>query len=218
MLNIGKVTQKILDRTPFIREALEDNLINVSSLARKIKPEVEEELKKEVKDAAIIMAIKRLEPSYYQRIEIKIKQFMSDLGDMIVRSDLINYTYKDSDTLFRRNAELLKEIEGDKDIFYTVCKGVSEITVITTKKIQPLIEKIFAKETIKSKKDRLSAITIKLPNDNTEISGIYYYFLKKLAWNGINITEVVSTTNEFTIVVSSDVVDQAFSVLIDMKR
>ena len=52
----------IIQKTPFIEEALNDKLINVSSLAREIQ-EVEINLGKEVKTGAIMMAINRLSPS-----------------------------------------------------------------------------------------------------------------------------------------------------------
>lgn len=64
----------------------------------------------------------------------------------------------------------------------------------------------------------MASITIKLPTSNTEISGIYYYILKHLAWEGINIVEIVSTTNEFSVVVNSDDIDAAFSVLMQLKK
>jgi hypothetical protein len=71
---------------------------------------------------------------------------------------------------------------------------------------------------LKSHSADLASITIKLPIVNTEISGIYYYILKHLAWEGINIVEVVSTANEFTVVVKSDDIDSAFSVLMQLKK
>ncbi|MDB4344442.1 hypothetical protein OAA35_01030 [bacterium] len=47
---------------------------------------------------------------------------------------------------------------------------------------------------------------------------MYYYIFKKLAWTGINIVEIISTTNEFTLVVSDDDIDKAFSILIGLKK
>jgi hypothetical protein len=58
---------------------------------------------------------------------------------------------------------------------------------------------------------------MKLPPINSEISGVYYYLLKKLAWEGINLAEVISTTNEFTVVVDTRTVSKAFTVLMDLK-
>lgn len=68
MLSIGKITEEIIGRSPFLREAMTDDLINISSLARKIKPEIEEALGKEVKEGAIVMAIKRMSPGLYHRL------------------------------------------------------------------------------------------------------------------------------------------------------
>ncbi|MNY34064.1 hypothetical protein D3C86_1683760 [compost metagenome] len=53
---------------------------------------------------------------------------------------------------------------------------------------------------------------------NSEVYGIYYYILKHLAWEGLNIVEIVSTANEFTIIVKQDHVDKAFKVLMQLKR
>jgi hypothetical protein len=218
MANIGKLTEDIINRSPFLRESLTEELINVSALARKIKPEIEEITKKEIKEGAIIMAIKRMSPGYYHRINLKIKNFMGTLGDFLVRSDLEDFTFENSETLILSQAELLKALHDDKDAFYTYCRGVNESTVITSTSVTDKLRQVFKKEKLKSHTADLASITIKLPTVNTEISGIYYYILKHLAWEGINIVEVVSTANEFTVVVKSDDIDSAFSVLMQLKK
>ncbi len=218
MANIGKLTEDIINRSPFLRESLTEELINVSALARKIKPEIEEITNKEIKQGAIIMAIKRMSPGYYHRINLKIKNFMGTLGDFLVRSDLEDFTFENSETLILSQAELMKALNDDKDAFYTYCRGVNESTVITSTSVTNKLRQIFKNEKLKSHSADLASITIKLPIVNTEISGIYYYILKHLAWEGINIVEVVSTANEFTVVVKSDDIDSAFSVLMQLKK
>jgi hypothetical protein len=218
MANIGKITEDIINRSPFLRESLTEELINVSALARKIKPEIEEIAKKEIKEGAIIMAIKRMSPGYYHRINLKIKNFMGTLGDFLVRSDLEDFTFENSETLTLSQAELMRSLNDDKEAFYTYCRGVNESTVITSTSVTERLKEVFKKEKLKSHTTDLASITIKLPTVNTEISGIYYYILKHLAWEGINIVEVVSTANEFTVVVKSDDIDSAFSVLMQLKK
>ena len=63
----------------------------------------------------------------------------------------------------------------------------------------------------------LASITIKLPKENLEQSGIYYFILKQLAWADIPLQEIISTTNEMTIVVKEGDINQTFSILMDMK-
>ena len=146
MSNIGKITEDIINRSPFLRESLTEELINVSALARKIKPEIEDIVKKEIKEGAIIMAIKRMSPGYYHRINLKIKNVMSTLGDFLVRSDLEDFTFENSETLTLRQSELMKSLNDDKDAFYTYCRGVNESTVITSTSVSDKIREIFKKE------------------------------------------------------------------------
>ena len=60
MKTIQEVVESTIRKTPFIEEALNEKLINVSSLARIILPEVSQTLKKDVKVGAVMMAINRL--------------------------------------------------------------------------------------------------------------------------------------------------------------
>jgi hypothetical protein len=218
MAAIGKITEDIINRSPFLREAITENLVNVSALARKIKPEVEEIAGKTVKEGAIVMSIKRMDPGYYHRINLKIKNFMGTLGDFLVRSDLEDFTFENSDTLTLKQGEMMQLVNDGKDPFYTFCHGVNESTIITSTSLRDQLKNVFRDEKLISHTRDLASITIKLPTVNTEISGIYYYILKHLAWEGLNIVEVISTANEFTVVVNSDDIDSAFSILMQLKK
>ena len=65
--------------------------------------------------------------------------------------------------------------------------------------------------------ENLSAITVKLPTDNIKIPGIYYFIFQRLSWEGVNINEVISTSNEFTILMDEDSVNVAFEVIKNLK-
>ena len=217
MDRLSKIIDKLINQSPFIQEAIAEGLINISSLARKLNPEIQKALGKEVSDSAIIMAIKRMPPGANQKIELKIKNFMRDLGDLIVRSNLVKFTFKNYVGISQDQAKFLSQIKDISDNFYTVSRGVSETTIITNAQFKDKIEKMFQQDSMISELENLSAITMKLPPINTEISGVYYYLLKKIAWEGINLAEVISTTNEFTVVVDTKIVSHTFTVLMDLK-
>jgi len=181
-------------------------------------PEIEARLLKNVQEGAVVMAIKRMEPSYYHKINYGLKNFVKNLGDFIVRSDLMDYTFENSPTLIFRQRDLLKRIGENQKVFYSVSRGIFETTLIVSTIFAIDTDEIFAKEKLLSRKQGLSSITIRLPAENTEISGFYYYILKNLAWENINIVELISTTNEFTILVSEKDVNLAFSVLMRLKK
>ncbi|MFL0081728.1 hypothetical protein V2665_01990 [Tenacibaculum maritimum] len=217
MKTIQEAVEITIRKTPFIEEALHEKLINVSSLARVILPEVSLLLKKEVKIGAVMMAINRLSPANELRIRKNIKKLALDLGDVIVRSDLCDFTFKNTTSLLKEIAKILSKSADSNDYFLTVSQGIFETNIVTSKNLQPYVQEIFKKEILINSVVNLASITIKLPKENLEQSGIYYFILKQLAWANIPVQEVISTTNEMTIVVKDKDVNETFSILMDMK-
>ena len=218
MNSIGKITEDLINRSPFLREAMSENLINISSLARKLRPEIEEIYKKEVNEGAIVMAIKRMPPGYYHQLDLKIKNVMGEIGDVLVRSNLTNFTFENSDTLKEKQLELMNVLNKENDSFFAITRGITETTIIVSASHTAVIDQLFKKEKLTTSAKNLASVTVKLPPVNTELHGVYYYILKHLAWEGINIAEVISTSNEFTTVVSQLDIDRAFSILMKLKR
>ena len=217
MKTIQEVVEKTIRKTPFIEEALNEKLINVSSLARLILPEVSKVLKKEVEVGAVMMAINRISPASELRIRKNIKKLALDLGDVIVRSDLCDFTFKNTPSLLKEIAKILTKSSENSDYFLTVSQGIFETNIVTSKNLRPYVEDIFENEFLINSVLELASITIKLPKENQQQSGIYYFILKQLAWADISLQEVISTTNEMTIVVKEKDINQTFAILMDMK-
>lgn len=217
MKTIQEAVETTIRKTPFIEEALNEKLINVSSLARVILPEVSQLLKKEVKVGAVMMAINRLSPASELRIRKNIKKLALNLGDVIVRSDLCDFTFKNSPTLFKSIASILEEAGGNNDLFLTVSQGIFETNIVASNRIKNEIKETFQEEELINNLVDLASITIKLPKENMEQSGVYYFLLKQLAWANIVVQEVISTTHEMTVVVKETDVNQSFAILMDLK-
>ena len=217
MITISQAVDVILNKKPFIVEALNDNILNFSSLAKFIKPDIENLLKKKVNDGAIIMSLRRFESSSKLKLTKKLDLLMKKIGDIVVRSNLVDYTFRNSDSILKCQQKLLELINERKDFFYTISQGVYEITFVMSDKIKNDIPNIFEGEKLISYSDNLSSITIKLPEENVIQPGLYYYIFRALAWDGINILEVISTSNEFSLILKDRDIDQAFSVIKQMK-
>ena len=217
MRTIQDVVESTIRKTPFIEEALNEKLINVSSLARFILPEVSKSLKKEVKIGAVMMAINRLSPASELRIRKNIKKLALNLGDVIVRSDLCDFTFKNTPSLLKEISKILSKSADINDYFLTISQGIFETNIVTSKNLRPFVEAIFEKETVIHNVANLASVTIKLPKENLEQSGVYYFILKQFAWANIAVQEVISTTHEMTIVVKEEDVNETFAILMDLK-
>ena len=130
MKTIQETVETIIQQTPFIEEAMQEKLINVSSLARIIQPEVEEALGKEVKTGAIMMSIIRMSPLEILKIRKNIKALSLKLGDFIVRSDLFDYTFKNSSTLHKQISFIFAKIGDNRESFFTVSQGIFETNIV----------------------------------------------------------------------------------------
>lgn len=212
MITIPEVVENIVKKSLFLEEALIRRIVNLSALSRLIKPEVERNVMKEVQEGAIIMALNRLSKRLQGRQEKQQKLFKS-IPDLMVRSNLIEVTFYNSEFLIHKLKKLLGEVHLRQSYFITYTQGIFETTVIVSKELKKRILTIFKGEEIIAQFENLSSITVQLPKGTAFIPGAYNFILKSLAWEGINVVEVVSTFNEFTIVLEDKDIDLAFSII-----
>ena len=217
MKTISAVVENYIKKKPFLQSALAQGIINLTSLSRIVKPEIEEELGKDIRNGAIVMALKRLSDDLEFRATHKIVKVLKNIGEITVRSNLSDYTFLSSETILSNQAKLLEEVNKNQDIFYTSSRGVNEINIVVSNSMDTTVENLFANERRTQKSNNLSSVTVKLPSENVSVPGIYYFIFQRLAWEGIVLYEVISTTNEFTILVNDDQVDVAFKTIKDLK-
>ncbi len=217
MKTISSVVEQYIKKKPFLQSALAQGIINLTSLSRIVKPEIEEELGKDIRNGAIVMALKRLSDDLEFRATHKIIKVLKNIGEITVRSSLTDYTFLASDTILVQQAKLLEAINENQDVFYTSSRGVNEINIVISNVMDNTVESLFNAERCTQKAEELSSITVKLPAENVSVPGIYYFIFQRLAWEGIVLYEVISTTNEFTILVDDSQVDIAFKTIKDLK-
>lgn len=209
MVTVPEATKRIIERSRYLSEALAKDIINLSSLARYIQPELEQMLIKEVSRGSIVMALKRLQKNFKPKY-IKGEIF-SQPPEMMVRSGMffttLQRTRETEDIL---NKLFLNRIKGT---FSSITIGATEIQIagstILEAKLNELVDKNLVLSTIRN----VSQITIYLPEEAATTPGVYYFFLKSLAWEGINILGSASTKVEFTLFFDDLNINRAFEIL-----
>jgi hypothetical protein len=214
---IASCVQEILVSRPFLEEALAREIINFSALAKDLNTTISEMLRKPVKDGAIMMALRRYDPPMNTQNIVRLKNVFKNLGDITVRSNLSDFTFQNSKTLINSHSKVLEKINTKHQIFYAFTRGIFESNIMSSTSEKESIFEVFKNETLIGLQDNLSAISINLPEGNSKIVGLYYQIFKRLAWENVTLYEVISTTNEFTILVEDHLVDKAFSVIKGLK-
>ncbi len=213
MKTITDCVHNILRHQPFLEDALSRDIINFSSLAIDLMPQVEKIMRKPVKAGSIVMALRRYHPK-------KIKQInnLRSLGDIVVRSGITEYTFLNSNTILTSQTNLLNSVKNDSKAYLTYSSNFQESNILVTSSLKDTVKKYFKNETCISIADNLSSISIELPEDNSKAVGLYFYIFKLLAYEGIPVFEVISTSNYFTLFLEKDYVNKAFLLMNEIKE
>ncbi|MBW2961897.1 hypothetical protein [Mesonia aestuariivivens] len=218
MKTVAQGVEQILKSQPFLEEALQREIINFSALAEELQPEITSMLKKPVKTGAVMMALRRYHSPPGVSKNQKIKLAFKNLGDITVRSNISAFTFKNTNTLVNCHGKLLNYVSENTHLFYAFTRGILESNIMISGSETEKVNSFFKEENLIIQREGLAAISVQLPQDNFKVAGLYYQIFKHLAWQNIALYEVVSTTNEFTVLVEEDLVEQAFAAIKGLKN
>ncbi len=213
MKTITDCVHNILRHQPFLEDALSRDIINFSSLAVDLLPQVEKIMRKPVKPGSIVMALRRYNPK-----RIKHVDNLRSLGDIVVRSGITEYTFLNSNTILTSQSNLLNSVKHETKAYFTYSSNFQESNILVSSSLKNIVEQHFRDETCISVADNLSSMSIALPEDNSKVIGLYFYIFKLLAYEGIPVFEVISTSNYFTLFLEKEYVNQAFLLMNEIKE
>ena len=217
MITLKTHIDHLIHKEPFLVENIQNGLINISALARKLEPKLSKKVGKKLNVNAIIMTIKRMEIEEIKKSR-PLKKQIKNIGDLTVKSGLIDYSFQNTPEFEKMSSKFsLKQLTDTKG-FHTLCKGIHETTVIISENLKSIFEKSLGEIPYISRQEDLASITIQLPKLNTEVSGLYHYLLGIITWRGISIVEVISTTHELTIILKEEHVSAALEALMEIKE
>ena len=168
----------------------------VSRIVRDAQRLADEILRKDINHGAIVMALNRLSINLEFQHTHRIIKVLKKIGDITVRSNLVDYNFKVSDSLLINQSSLLKNLDVSKNNFYTSSRGVDECNIVVSANLSKLVEEKLTNEFCFSRTENLCSISFKLPEENVSIPGIYYFVFQKLSWDGINVSQIISTSND----------------------
>jgi hypothetical protein len=210
MITVPEATEKIIKRSRYLSEAISKGIINSSSLARYIKPEIEQMTFKKVSQASVIMALNRLSNDLKITQKKSMRKFSSH--DVSIQSDIFEVVVSNSNRLSSKREDISRFQENNTNTII-VLVGKSQTSMLAPKRYRVKIVKILEGEEVLYENQSLAAITVKLSKDTLETPGAFYSILKSFAWEEINIIDVFSTYLDFTVVIEEKDIDNAFSII-----
>ena len=210
MITVSKAVKEALQSSPVLLEVFELKIINLSALAEILKPKIEEKLLKKVSKNSIIVALQRLEKEIgkkKKRFSDKIKEVFKGKVELTVRTNLVELVFqktKDFSSAF---------VQCGTSSFFILTQGLSEIVIVLEKEKEQCVIGALSKIKLIKRIDNLAAISIKIPPEALFSPGIFYFILKPLALEGINIIEAASTFRELHLIFNKEDLEKALQIL-----
>jgi len=212
MVTISHIVKKIVHEQPFVEEGLANGIISVANLAEQFQPKIEAELGKKVKLPAVVMALRRYAEEIIGHRE---KSRLFDYtGELLVKTNIADFTFVKTHTLLAKLKTIHNLVDFERGDTLNIILGNNEVSIIINEKhIQNLTKFLSGEKIINREKDLVSLTIVFTKGDFTHTPGIIFNAVRKLAWNSINIYEIVSTMTELTFILHKKDSMKAYDVL-----
>ncbi len=215
MRTISAHVDAVIRETPLLAEVLSEGIGNTAAIARLIQKEVERRTLSSVSVQSIAMALHRL-PQRKRSTSFGFR-LLKKISDITLRSNLtlffVHNTARDKD-VFERIDRIEKK---HQDSVFGVTKGLIETLLVIHADATREAERLFGSRHTRTE-GHVSSITMRLPEVSMPVPGVYYPILKALAWEGINVVELVSAGVELTIFVRDGDADLALQTIRRLTR
>jgi len=210
MVTISNVVQKLVNDRIFIQEPMSKGIVSYGSLAEQLKPDVEKELGKKVKTHAIVMALRR----YAENLKIGHKEISFDYSsEIILKTDICDIALSRSSSLLRKLRSFYEVVDFEKGDIFNIIHGRHEVCVVTNDRYRVKLLSMMREEKILNVEKDLVSLTLTFSKKFLHTPGVIFNVIRNLAWDNINIFEIVSTNTELTFILNKRDAVKGYRVL-----
>ncbi|MGE4584089.1 MAG: hypothetical protein AB7C91_05520 [Sphaerochaeta sp.] len=209
--SVSSCVKRIVDKSPFIHEMLINGIVSFSNYASSIEGEVEHLYGKEVKQSAIVMALRRYAEEL-KKGSLKKQTGKVEYG-IVMKTNIFDVNLVRRDSFISKLGVLYGHISTEKGDFLNITLGSHEVSLAVSEKYRSLVSELAKGEEVLNQMDDLVALSLVFTGDFLQTPGIVYEAVRHLAWEQINVIEIVSTMNELTFVIKREDSMKAFDVL-----
>jgi aspartokinase len=209
MIKISDIVHDILQSSNIELEAMRLGVLNLSAFAEKIHAQVEEKAWKSVKKTTIVVALARLQKKLALIPPLQPKVILDELS---VKTPLADITFEKTRQTIEQSRSLSAFLAQHNPQFFTITQGINELTIVVSQEQLDLTLDYFDAQPKSLFKD-LVGVTVKFSEKYIPEPNVIYAILSAVAAQRINITEVISTYTELTLIVNSAELDVIIKTL-----
>lgn len=207
MNKISDAVDEIVNGNTFLQTGLRHKLLNLSQVARFLRPQIEARTKKSVRASAILMHLSRMsrqgavtrapEPITIENINVQTELAALSFAKSRKTTEEINRFYN-----------IVQEENG----YITITRGTNQINVIFDRKKLPVAERDISAKPLYSNK-HVAALGISFAEKHLYAPGLFYYIYQQLYFQNINVVEQASTATELILYLDQNDLRLAFATL-----
>ena len=211
MVTISHVVNKLVDERIYLHEALSKGIASYGSVAKHLKPEIEKELGKEVEHSAVVTALRR----YSEKLTTKFNnvKFSTKYSEVNLKTHIIDINVVKTQELFDKLKRFYDLINFEKGDILHVIYGRTHVAIITNKRYKDKILKLLQNQKIKKIEEDLVALSFTVGKKRIEAPGVLFKLTRSLAWEDINVVEIISVDMEVTFIVDRKDANRGFNAL-----
>ena len=209
MVTISHVIQDVLKRHVLMQEAVNQGIVSFNKLATILKPEIEEELGRKVKLSAVIMALRRSAENLKKtasrpKFSYSIETIKTDISYLIL---------EESSTLLSKIGNVYSVIDFKKGGILNIIQGNYEVGIIINSKYKEKLLDTLYEEKVLATVDNLVSISLTYSKDFLFVPGIIYDVSRFLAWENINVIDMILTKTEINIIIDKQDLMRCYKTL-----
>lgn len=209
MKKISDAVETVAGGHPALAFGLRRRLLNLTRVARYLRPSVAAQTRKDVSEAAILMSLSRLQRKWARSRPQTTEALVLDKVSIV--SGLCSVTLAKTQTTHRELNRVFTSIQ-EHNGFITITEGLRETTVIVEEENFSLLRKALSSRP-KIVNRNLASVGMSFSERYLKVKGVLHQLLEQVALQDINVLEVASTATEFYIYVEEKDVEVAFAAI-----
>jgi aspartokinase len=209
MVTVSHLVGEHIRRRPLLQEAILEGIVNFGSLAEQLRPIIEKELGKKVKHSAVVMALRRNSESLSKPFARKFDY----RSEIIIKTGICDLVIAKSPELFERLKKAYELVDYSKGDTLNIVHGNYEVSIVVSERVVEQLKRLLYGIKVISTEKRLVSIALRFSEKFVSTPGVIATITRKLAWNKINIVEIVSTMTELNVIIREEDLTRAYSTL-----
>jgi len=211
MATVSHIVNKLVDDKIYLRESVSKGIASYGSVAKHLKPEIENELGKPVEHFAIVAALRR----YGEKVEQRTKdiKFNTKSSEVNLKTNIIDINVLKTQGIFDKLKRIYDVIDFERGDILHIIYGRNSVTIVTNQRYKDQIYKFLQNEKINNTKEELVALSFTIGKELIDVPGVLSQIIRNFAWENINIIEIISIDLEMTFIVKEKDAIRGYQVL-----